>query len=693
MLPLRVCTLRLKAKAMMRQLLSPAVRLMHRLTYPYKFALIGLLALAVIALQFYPLAVKLQTSIDIAQQELAGLAVDKPLLTLIQMVQQHRGLSAAVTGGVSALKPKRLAKEADVEAAVKAVDLAVAQHGAALNILERWQKVRSHWESLRAHGLELEVDLNRAAHTALIKEFLLLLDKIGDSSFLTLDPEQDSYYLMHALTNNLPATLELLGQLRAHGTGVLATQKIDDGGRANFAGEVAVLHAKQEELDATLNKIEVTSPYVSDRVYTFGAQFRAATNAILKIVSEDIVASRFATDTQRYVEQTTAAIDLGFEQAHELLLPLLERSLKARIDRSRQKYVQAALLALGFTLLFSYLAGGVYLAVMSSIGTLQQGADRMAEGDLSTPIVLETRDELSRVAESFNHMGSQLALRTDQLHAAGSTLSQVQAEFEREHPLAQLAAVVPAIAHDLNTPIGNITLAANSLQQMIGEFQRELSENRLRRSSLEHFSNSMAEGADIIARAGQRASNLVLSLKQFSIDQASQRRRSFELNHLLDDVLATLAPSLRGAAWRIERSVPEGLLLDSYPGPLGQVLLNLVQNAALHAFEGAALGILQISAQAEDEYVILQVRDNGCGMTQETLAQIFAPFFTTKVHAGGSGVGLTYALRLAREMLGGSLVAESETGQGSCFTLRLPRSAPVLESVLESATSRSQPGR
>jgi signal transduction histidine kinase len=660
--------------------MAPAVRLMHCLSYPYKFALIGAVALLVCALQFYPLAVKLQESIAVAEQELVGLAVDKPLLTFIQVLQQHRGLSAAVLGGVTQLQAQRQAKEAEVDVAVKAVDLAVAQHGLRLNILEHWQVTHQHWQQLRSQGPQMTVDLNRAAHTALIKELLALLDVIGDNSFLILDSELDSYYLVYGLTKDLPRTLEMLGQLRAHGAGVLATKTIDEAGRFDFADEVAVLRAKQEELHITLKKIETTSPVLAGKIQEFDAQFRLATTAILHIVSEDIVAARFNTAAEHYVAQTTAAINLGFEQAHALLLPLLERSLKARIAKDRQNYMVAVALALGFILSFSYLAMAVYLAVMASIGALQRGADRMAEGDLSTPIVLESRDELSLVADSFNHMGAQLALRTDQLHEAGSTLNQVQAEFEKEHPLAQLAAVVPAIAHDLNTPISNINLAANSLQQMIREFQAELAEERLRRSSLQRFSTSMAEGVDIIARAGLRAINLVASLKQFSIDQASQRRRSFELHQLLEDVLATLAPSLRGAVWKIQSEVPEGLLLDSYPGPFGQVLLNLVQNVALHAFEGRNEGNLLISAQIEDDdYLCMQVRDNGCGMRPETLAQIFHPFFTTKPHAGGSGIGLTYAMRLSRDMLGGSLTVASEFGVGTCFTLRVPRVAPVLE--------------
>ncbi|MES2947774.1 MAG: ATP-binding protein [Pseudomonadota bacterium] len=661
----------------LKMLFAPAVTLMLRLKYPYKFAAIGVLALAEILYLFYPFAANLQRDIDTARQELAGLAVDKPLLVLVQKVQQHRGLSAAVVGGVTALGAERAAKQVEVQAAVAAVDGAVAEHGARLNVVARWHKIKEHWTSLRNDGMQMSVDANRVAHTDLIKELLQMVTQVGDTSLLILDPDANSYYLMAAVTHHLPGTLELLGQLRAHGTGVLATKSIDDAGRTSFAGEVAVLYAKREELEATLNKIEATSPQVADRVYDFRAQFRNATDATLQIVREDILNAKFSTPPALYVAKTTAAIDLGFEYVHEVLSPLLQELLLARIDRFQQQVWRGAMLVLAFVLVFSYLAAGVYLAVMSSIRTLQDGADRMAGGDLTTPIALQTRDELLGVAASFNHMGAQLSQRTDQLHQTGATLLQVQAEYDKDHSLAVMAAIVPAIAHDLNTPIGNINLAATALAERLKKFQDAVAAGAVKRSDLSDFLVAMTEGVGIIETAGMRAGDLAVHLKDFAVDQVSGRRRKFALDRLLDEVLSTMAPTLRGVSWRIERQVPAGLELDSYPGPLGQVLLNLVQNAAVHAFAAKADGVLSFEANAIDhERLRLVVRDNGCGMAPETAANVFAPFFTTKLEQGGSGVGLTYAQRLVRDTLGGSLRVESQLGQGTAFTLEIPLVAP-----------------
>lgn len=662
--------------------LAPAVKLMLRLKYPYKFALIGLLAIGEILFLFYPMARHLQSGIDIAQRELSGLAVDQSLLSLIQLVQQERHLSAAVMSGAYQRQAERETKQKQVQAAISKVELAIATHGKELGITANWQSAKTAWDSLRDSGLKLSPDANREAHTALIQQLLMLINKIGDSSFLVLDPQADSYYLIDAVTGNLPGTLELVGQLRVHGTLALTAKAIDDGGRAGFAGEVAVLRSKRDALNVSIKKIASTNPAIAARLADFSSQFQQATDEILQIVRDDIVGARFATHPDLYLEKTTAAIDLGFQQAHVLLLPLLNDLLQTRIGQMQAQYAREAAMATGFMLLFIYLAAGAYLAVMSSIQTLQQGAKRMAQGDLGTPIVLETRDELLMVADSFNSMAQQLSQRTDQLHQTGANLSQILADYEKDHPLAALASVIPAIAHDLNTPLGNTNLAASYLREKITEFHaKELSGN-LHRSDLSDFIKGMDEGVDIIEKSGQRATDLATKLKQFSIDQASERRRSFELDKLLDEVLTTLAPTIRKAPWHIARKIPDGLTLDSYPGPLGQVLLNLIQNAAVHAFEGRSDGLLVLEAwPLADQRIGLSVTDNGCGMAPEITAKIFAPFFTTKLGKGGSGVGLTYALRLVKDTLGGTLEVESELGKGTTFTLILPCVAPQLASA------------
>ena len=148
------------------------------------------------------------------------------------------------------------------------------------------------------------------------------------------------------------------------------------------------------------------------------------------------------------------------------------------------------------------------------------------------------------------------------------------------------------------------------------------------------------------------------------------------LDALVDDIIATLKPGFRHEPWQIEVSIAPGIACDSYPGPLGQVISNLIQNAVLHAFAGRPQGRLTISGGASDPDTIrLAFADDGNGMEEAVLQRIFDPFFTTRIGKGGSGLGLSISHNLATGVLGGSLSATSTACRGSCFVLTFPRVA------------------
>ncbi|HNV59377.1 MAG TPA: ATP-binding protein, partial [Rhodoferax sp.] len=108
------------------------------------------------------------------------------------------------------------------------------------------------------------------------------------------------------------------------------------------------------------------------------------------------------------------------------------------------------------------------------------------------------------------------------------------------------------------------------------------------------------------------------------------------------------------------------------PGPIGQVLTNLLQNAKVHAFEGRATGHIRIDSEVMGvgaaAQVVLRIQDDGTGMTEHVRRHAFDPFFTTRLGQGGSGLGLSVSHQLAKVTLGGNLSVESTPGLGSCFT-------------------------
>ena len=295
--------------------------------------------------------------------------------------------------------------------------------------------------------------------------------------------------------------------------------------------------------------------------------------------------------------------------------------------------------------------------------------------------VIETLRESERVLEA------RVDERTNELSATVTRLQQTQRELVEAEKLASLGALVAGVAHELNTPIGNALTAATTLEVDATRFHSNLVDGQIRRSVLTQFADQCKGIAELIVRSCQKAATLVSSFKQVAVDQTSEHRRSFDLLAVVEDNVVSLRPSLRAATWAIEVEVPAGITADSYPGPLGQILTNLIQNAAVHAFEGRASGLLRLSASVTAGTVRMVISDNGEGMSASTLAHIFEPFYTTKLGKGGSGLGLAICRNMATGILGGQLTATSEQGVGSNFVLTFPVVAPITPRAATSTMS------
>jgi signal transduction histidine kinase len=146
---------------------------------------------------------------------------------------------------------------------------------------------------------------------------------------------------------------------------------------------------------------------------------------------------------------------------------------------------------------------------------------------------------------------------------------------------------------------------------------------------------------------------------------------------VVDEILMTLHPTLKRTPYRVETEIPEDLELDSYPGPLGQALTNLINNAVIHGFENRDHGTIRITAAAKPPgKIAVSVGDDGRGIPAERLGRIFDPFYTTRMGRGGTGLGLHVVHSLVTNVLGGTLTVSSREEEGTEFVMLLPERAP-----------------
>lgn len=287
-----------------------------------------------------------------------------------------------------------------------------------------------------------------------------------------------------------------------------------------------------------------------------------------------------------------------------------------------------------------------------------------------------------RVQELNETLEERVVERSAQLNAAMQTLHQSQEALASSAAKATLGTLVASVTHELATPLGNSLITASTVTDLTRRLQTQADAGQLKRSDLTTFLSEVLEGGALIERNLHRAVALVQNFKQVAADQASEQRRSFDLADVVKEVLDTLSPSLKRYTHRVLVDVPQDIAVDSFPGALGQVLINLINNAYLHAFEGRTDGTVRIEAHAQDGWVDLQVADDGIGMSKELLSQFFQPFFSTKIGRGGTGLGMTIVENLVKKTLHGTLEVQSSPGHGSTFRIRVPLRAPSDDEML-----------
>jgi signal transduction histidine kinase len=237
---------------------------------------------------------------------------------------------------------------------------------------------------------------------------------------------------------------------------------------------------------------------------------------------------------------------------------------------------------------------------------------------------------------------------------------------------------VAGVAHEVNNPVGISLTVASSLERKIAVFAEEVERGELRRSSLNDFVATNRDAASQLVANLNRAAELVQSFKQVAADRNYSDKRIFDLGELTEQVVMSLRPGLRKQNVTLTVDCEPNLMMNSYPGPYGQVLTNLFLNSLAHAFPDGEGGAVDINVrEVNQDNVEILFSDNGCGMSPDVRRKAFDPFFTTRRDQGGTGLGLHIVYNIVTNRLGGRLDLDSGSGEGTRIRIVLPRIAPM----------------
>ncbi|MBR0872769.1 PAS domain S-box protein [Bradyrhizobium tropiciagri] len=266
----------------------------------------------------------------------------------------------------------------------------------------------------------------------------------------------------------------------------------------------------------------------------------------------------------------------------------------------------------------------------------------------------------------------------DSAEAALRNLRETQNSLIEAEKLAALGRLVAGVAHEVNNPVGISLTVASALERKAATFASQVERGELRRSSLNDFLATTQDASSQLVANLNRAAELIQSFKQVAADRNYSDQRNFDLGDLTEQVVMSLRPGLRKHNLTLNVDCEPGLIMNSYPGPYGQVLTNLFLNAVAHAFPDGKAGEvdIQVRASGRDNVEVI-FSDNGCGMSLDVRRRAFDPFFTTRRDQGGTGLGLHIVYSIITTRLGGRLDLDSEPGRGTRIQIILPRTAPL----------------
>jgi signal transduction histidine kinase len=251
-------------------------------------------------------------------------------------------------------------------------------------------------------------------------------------------------------------------------------------------------------------------------------------------------------------------------------------------------------------------------------------------------------------------------------------MHQYQNQLVETEKMASLGQMVAGIAHEVNTPIGLGVTASTLMQDRLVVIKNSFDDKKLSSRQLSKFLDESTENLGIIYRNLNRAAELISSFKQVAVDQSSEESRLFNFEQLISEILMSLKPNLKKVQHQVVVECDSSINIKSMPGPITQIIINLVMNSLIHAFRGIDKGIINIIVSLSEKDCHLTYKDNGNGVSEEIKHRIFDPFVTTRRGEGGSGLGMHLVYNLVTQALNGSITIQSEERHGIEFSIVFP---------------------
>ncbi|WP_027856552.1 methyl-accepting chemotaxis protein [Marinobacterium jannaschii] len=472
---------------MLIALLSPAIRLMNRLNYLYKFTLINVLFLIPLLSLAYMQLDEISESQQVTRTELGGIETLRKAVALVATASELRDLTV-VQGSGFELEAKLNGLQARYSDGLSNLELDIAS-------LERAEKLKELISRLHQLGAEERGagTLNEAAifvnNNALVLESWILVHRLSYETGVYQDRDPYNFLLMKAVLDGTEALLEHQGQQRAFSTRVVKAGVVNSGVMETLNRVMDALIDDQKRLSSSLRPILSAQD-------VFGRELIARAEATAIKLKQG--AERFENDIlidenldhnwQQYFQQesdTGAAIYDFIYGA----LDFVEARLRSRDSAQNHRYYGLLAVVLTVFLLTNYLMLAFNLSVRNSMQAILDAAERVTQGDMTSQVQISNRDELGTLATRFNQMTERMR----------SLLSQVTSTVES---VASQAGVVDGIARQSSEATEaqrrETDQVAAAISQMAGSAQEVAAKTLIASQESEEVDRKAAAGQQLV---------------------------------------------------------------------------------------------------------------------------------------------------------------------------------------------------
>lgn len=289
---------------------------------------------------------------------------------------------------------------------------------------------------------------------------------------------------------------------------------------------------------------------------------------------------------------------------------------------------------------------------------------------------LEREDEVGKLFQSFQKII--VAFRNEKtnfdekIESKNRELKQQYEYILETEKAASTGGLVAGIAHEINTPLGNSVTSLSYLLSINDKIRDKLIKGSLNREDLVAYFNEVDKSLQLVEGNLNRSVELVDNFKKVSVQQEGETKELVNLKGIISMVSVSLKHDIKQGKHKFKNNCPDGFEFRSYPGALVQIFTNLILNSLNHGFKNRENGVMDVEALKKDNQVTIIYKDNGLGMSMESVKNIYEPFYTTARNKGNVGLGMSIVFNLVNQKLGGTIRVTSSENRGITVLIQIP---------------------